>query len=73
MGLGLTIIVIVLAALAGGVVCYFAFVLPSTRRAAKEREARATETARLAVDAERVPDLEEESTRLRGQIGRAHV
>ena len=71
MGLGLTIIVIVLAALAGAAVCYFAFVLPSTRRAAKEREARATETARLAVDAERVPDLEEESTRLRGQLQEA--
>ena len=71
MGLGLTIIVIVLAALAGAAVCYFALVLPATRRAAKEREARATETARLAVDAERVPDLEEESTRLRNQLQEA--
>ena len=35
MGLGLTIIVIVLAALAGAAVCYFALVLPATRRAAK--------------------------------------
>ncbi|MDD9992699.1 MAG: DNA recombination protein RmuC [Rhodospirillales bacterium] len=68
MGLGLTIIVIVLAALASAAVCYFAFVLPSTRRAAKEREARATEIARLAAAAERVPGLEEESATLRAQL-----
>ena len=68
MGLGLTIIVIVLAALAGAVVCYFAFVLPSTRRAAREREARTTEIARLAAAAERVPGLEEEGTALRAQL-----
>ena len=68
MGLGLTIIVIVLAALAGAVVCYVAFVLPSTRSAAREREARTTEIARLATAAERVPGLEEEGTALRAQL-----
>ena len=68
MGLGLTIIVIVLAALAGAAVCYVAFVLPSTRKAAREREARATEIARLAAAAERVPGLEEEGTTLRAQL-----
>ena len=68
MGLGLTIIVIVLAALAGAVVCYFAFVLPSTRSAAREREARTTEIARLAAAAERVPGLEEENATLRDRL-----
>lgn len=68
MGLGLTIIVIVLAALAGAAVCYVAFVLPSTRKAAREREARATEIARFAAAAERVPGLEEEGTTLRAQL-----
>ena len=68
MGLGLTIIVIVLAALAGAAVCYVAFVLPSTRSAARERETRVTEIARLAAAAERVPGLEEEGTALRAQL-----
>ena len=68
MGLGLTIIVIVLAALGGAAACYLTLVLPSTRRAAREREARATETARLAVAAERVPGLEEEAASLRDRL-----
>ena len=68
MGLGLTIIAIVLAALAGAVVCYVAFVLPSTRSAAREQEARTTEIARLAAAAERVPGLEEENATLRDRL-----
>ena len=68
MGLGLTIVVIVLAALAGAVACYVTLVLPSSRRAAKEREARATEIARLAVAAERVPSLEEDAATLRDRL-----
>ena len=68
MGLWLTIIVIVLAALAGAVVCFVTLVLPSTRRAAREREARATEIARLTAAAERVPGLEEESSTLRDRL-----
>ena len=68
MGLGLTIIVIVLAALAGAAVCYFALVLPSTRRAAREREARVTEIAHLAAASERVPGLEGEIAALRDRL-----
>ena len=68
MGLGLTIIVIVLAAVAGAVVCFVTLVLPATRKAAREREARATEIARLAAAAERVPGLEGENTTLRDRL-----
>ena len=68
MGLGPTIIVIVLAAVAGAVVCFVSLVLPSTRRAAREREARAIEVARLAMAAERVPGLEEETASLRDRL-----
>ena len=68
MGLGLTIIVIVLAALAGAAVSYAVLALRAARKAAGEREERATENARLAVAADRVPRLEEENAALRGRL-----
>ena len=68
MGLGLTIIAIVLAALAGAAVSYAVLALRAARKAAGEREERATETARLAVAADRVPRLEEENAALRGRF-----
>ena len=68
MGPGLTIIVIALAALAGAAVLYVALALPAARRAAREREARTAEIARLAAAAERLPGVEEESARLREQL-----
>ena len=71
MSLGLTIIVIAAAALAGAALCYGAVALPAARRAAREREVRAAETARLAAVADRVPGLEEESSALREQLHQA--
>ena len=68
MGLGLTIIVIVLGALAGAAVSYAVLALRAARKAAGEREERATENARLAVAADRVPRLEKENAALRGQL-----
>ena len=60
MGLGLTIIVIVLAALAGAAVSYAAFALRAARQAG--------ESARLAATAERVPQLEQENAALRDRL-----
>ena len=60
MGLGLTIIVIVLAALAGAAVSYAAFALRAARKAG--------ESARLAATAERVPQLEQENAALRDRL-----
>ena len=60
MGIGLTIIVIVLAALAGAAVSYAVFALRAVRKAG--------ESARLAAAAGRVPQLEEENTGLREQL-----
>ena len=60
MGLGLTIIVIVLAALAGAALGYAIFALRAARKA--------SENARLAAAAERVPGLEEENAALRSRL-----
>ena len=68
MGLGLTIILIAVAALAGAALSYVVFALPATRKAGREREARAAEGARLAAAAERVPRLEEENVGLQERI-----
>ena len=65
MGLGLTIVVIVLAALAGAALGYAAFALRSARKA--------TETARVAADAARVPALEEENAGLRERLQAAET
>ena len=65
MGLGLTIIVIVLAALAGAAISYAVFALRASRKA--------TENARLAADAGRVPGLEEENTGLRERLQAAET
>ena len=68
MGLGLTIILIAVAALAGAALSYVVFALPATRKAGREREARAAEGARLAAAAERVPRLEDENVGLQERI-----
>jgi len=60
MGLGLTIIVIVLAALAGAALGYAVFALRAARKAG--------ESARLTAAAERVPGLEEENAALRSRL-----
>ena len=65
MGLGLTIAVIVLAALAGAVLGYAVFALRSARKA--------TESARVAADAARVPLLEEENAGLRERLQTAET
>ena len=65
MGLGLTIIVIVLAALASAAVCYAVLALRAARKA--------TENARLAADAGRVPLLEAENAGLRKQLQAAET
>ena len=65
MGLGLTIVVIVLAALAGAVLGYAVFALRSARKA--------TESARVAADAARVPLLEEENAGLRERLQAAET
>ena len=65
MGLGLTIIVIVVAALAGAALGYAVFALRAARRA--------TENARLAADAGRVPLLEEENVGLRERLQAAEM
>ena len=65
MSAGLTIIVIVLAALAGAAVSYAVFALRAGRRTA--------ENARLAADAGRVPILEEENASLRERLQEAET
>ena len=65
MGIGLTIIVIVLAALAGAAVSYAVLTLRAARKAG--------ENARLAADAGRVPRLEEENTGLRERLQEAET
>ena len=65
MGLGLTIIVIALAALAGAAVSYAVLALRSARKA--------TENARLAADAGRVPVLEAENADLRERLQTAET
>ena len=65
MGIGLTIIAIVLAALAGAAVTYAALALRAARKA--------DETARLAAEAGRVPRLEEENVDLRERLQSAET
>ena len=65
MGIGLTIIVIVLAALAGAAVSYAVLTLRAARKAG--------ENARLAADAGRVPRLEEENAGLRARLQAAET
>ena len=65
MGIGLTIIVIVLAALAGAAVSYAVLALRAARKAG--------ENARLAAAAGRVPQLEAENAGLREQLQAAET
>ena len=65
MGPGLTIVVIVLAALAGAALGYAVFALRSARKA--------SESARAAADAARVPLLEEENAALRERLRTAET
>ena len=65
MGLGLTIVVIAVAALAGAALCYAVLALRAARKD--------TEHARLAAAAERVPALEGEAVELRDRLREAET
>ena len=78
MGLWQTIIVIVFALLAGAGIVFFVYRYMAARRSpradvdgGRDHDTRTAETARLAVVAERVPQLEKENGELRERLGEA--